>query len=167
MITVDCETGGLNPKENPILSIGAVEYENDDNQFYIKINPIPGLFCTVKAMQVNGIILKTWNGTDLHTAMSKFNEWIQKIDDKTLAGHNPSFDRDFCNVNFNRIGLGNVFNHRTVDLHSLAYAKFRTNKLYSDKIYSLLGMEQEPKPHNALNGAIWETKAFRKLMEDE
>ena len=169
MIVVDVETGGLNPIENPLLSIGAVEFENPKNKFYIEIAPLSHLYCEPKALEINGIDLKTWKGEGLGDAMGKFYEWLQPIHDKTLAGHNPAFDRDFCNTNFRTVNKGNVFGYRNVDLHSVAYAKFlhdgiEFDKLTSDNIYKLLNMPQEPRPHIALNGAIWETEALSRLI---
>ena len=173
MLVIDVETGGLDPKYNPLLSIGAVEYEHPYNTFYAEIKPLSNLVVDAKALQVNGIDLKKWNkNPSLQSVMNKFYIWIQGIKEQTLAGHNPSFDRDFCNVNFRRIGLGNVFNHRTIDLHSVAYTIFTQKKmifsrLTSDEIYWKLGLPIEPKPHNALNGALWETEAFARLIHDK
>jgi len=173
MIIVDVETGGLDPRYNPLLSIGAVEYEHPFNIFYAEIKPLSGLTSNVKALQVNGIDLEKWSTKpNLHSVMNKFFIWIQGTQEKTLAGHNSSFDRDFCNVNFRRIGFGNIFNHRTIDLHSVAYTVFTKKKVFfdrltSDEIYRLLGMPEEPKPHNALNGAVWETEAFAKLLHNK
>lgn len=173
MIVVDCETGGLDPKYNPLLSIGAIEYENPHNQFYAEIKPVSGLTIDAKALGINGINLIEWqNKPTLHYVMREFLKWIREIDEITLAGHNPSFDRDFCNVNFRRVGYNTIFNHRTIDLHTVAYVVFsqkgiKFNKLFSDEIYRLLNMPQEPRPHNALNGAVWETEAFARLIRDK
>lgn len=173
MIIVDVETGGLDPRYNPLLSIGAVEYEHPYNTFYGEIKPLSGTTSDVRALNVNGIDLKKWNNKpSLHSVMNKFYIWIQGTKEQTLAGHNPSFDRDFCNVNFRRIGLGNVFNHRTIDLHSVAFTIFTQkeisfSRLTSDEIYRLLGILDEPKPHNALNGALWETEAFARLIHNK
>jgi len=172
MIVVDVETGGLNPEINPILSVGAVDFDNPQNQFYGEMKPYRGMICNIKAMQVNGINLREWNSKpSMEEVMKKFNEWVNRIRDKTLAGMNPAFDRDFCNVNFERIGLRCVFNHRTIDLHSVAYASFKkrdlpfeAGKLYTDQIYKILGMPDEPKPHNALTGAKMEAEAFGRLI---
>lgn len=172
MIVCDVETGGLNFQYNPLLSIGAVEYENPSNTFYVEIIPHRGLEINEKAIAVNGIDVENNDGkSSLFAAMSNFRLWINDIQDKTLAGHNPSFDRDFCNYNFFRVGIKDCrFNHRTIDLHSVAYTIFTCNdipfeKLYSDEIYRLLGMKEEPKPHNALTGAMMEAAAFRELFK--
>lgn len=169
MIVVDVETGGLDPERNPLLSIGAVDFSNPKNTFYVALLPLPHLEITEEALKINGINPKTWKGVTLLDGMTRFYEWIEKIDDKIMGGHNTSFDRDFCNVNFKRTAFGNVFGYRTVDLHSIAYAyclanNIKIDKLTADAIYELLGMEPEPRPHNALTGAKLEAEAFRRLI---
>jgi len=170
MLIVDVETGGLDPRLNPLLSIGAVEFENPTNQFYREIKPHKDLVIDGRALEVNGINLEEWKSKpSLFSVMTKFYTWIRNINEITLAGHNPSFDRDFCNINFHRAELNFIFNHRTIDLHSVAYTvfiqrKIKFDRLYSDEIYRLLGIREEPRPHNALNGAIWETEAFARLL---
>ena len=165
------ETGGLDPKIHSLLSIGAVDFGNPTNQFYAEIG-LYGLENDPRALKINGIDLNDWEDRPtLKRVMNEFYYWIRKIKTPILAGHNPSFDRDFCNENFLRVGLGRVFNHRTIDLHSVAFAyltknnyNFIPHKLYSDTIYKAIDMPQEPRPHNALNGAIYEAEAFSRLI---
>lgn len=168
MIVVDVETGGLDPEVNPLLSIGAVDYETLST-FYIKLIPFGHMKIEDQALEINGIDPKTWGGEPLVKAMTRFQAWLwgRKF---PLAGHNPSFDRNFCNANFERAGIDFQIPYRTVDLHTLAYAKYGMgngiveDKLTSDRIYELLGMATEPKPHNALVGATMEAEAFRRLL---
>lgn len=60
-------------------------------------------------------------------------------------------------------------------MHSLAYADIlsnnenvpiedRKNKLNADVIFKYLGMPEEPRPHLASNGALWECEAFYRLI---
>ena len=162
MIVVDVETGGLNCELNPLLSIGAVDFDTNET-FYVEIMAYSGQHCTEQALQVNGIDPNTWGNMILVHAMQKFDKWLQGRD-ILLAGQNPSFDRDFCNYNFKQTGVKTKFPHRTVDLHTIAYAKFGRS-MTADDIYIELGMPPEPKPHNALRGAIVEAIAFHKLLK--
>ena len=58
------------------------------------------------------------------------------------------------------------FRYQTIDLHSVAFVKFK--KSYSmSKICEKLGVTPEIKPHNALNGALAEYECFKILLADE
>ena len=160
MIVVDVETGGLNPKENPMLSIGAV---NESGKiFYTEIKPTYGTL-NEQALEINDYNPTTWRNYDLKEELKTFFEWCNN--DTLLAGHNPSFDLGYIQESSKIVGLKCPFGYRTVDLHTASYLFCIKNnisfeKLTSDEIYKLLGMKQEPRPHNALNGALWEKKAF-------
>jgi len=173
MIVVDVETGGLNPKEHPLLSVGAVDFFNPTNTFYGKCRSI-GKTSTDEALKINGIDIIKWN-SNMHpaTMISEFLVWLNQTKDKTiLAGHNPRFDLDFLYQTAKENKMILPFSYRTVDLHSVAYAIFtregiKFDKLTADNIYKLLGMQEEKKPHNALIGAQMECMALRKLLSDE
>lgn len=103
--------------------------------------------------------------------MHEFSLWLADNNhDNILAGHNPRFDLDFLKINFERCGATCPFGYRTVDLHSIAFYLFFTDptidhtKLKSDAIYKAVKMETEPKPHNALVGAKYETEALYRLI---
>lgn len=168
MIVVDVETGGLNPKEHALLSIGAVDTNNLD-EFYAEIKPFPGKICDSKALEINGLWNYSRHENELQEAMKKFKAWVWGRE-LPLAGHNPSFDLGFLDESFKITNVGSPFGYRTVDLHSVAYAYCKVKginppKLTSDNIYTLLGMPQEPRPHNAFNGALWEATAFLKIFK--
>jgi DNA polymerase III epsilon subunit-like protein len=104
-----------------------------------------------------------------------FLAWIENIKEKTIAGHNPSFDRDFLQATAYRYHLNWPMAHRTIDLHTVCYFDMIKkgvepptlhghSSLNSDSIYRYLGMPDEPKPHNALTGAKMEAEAFSRLF---
>jgi len=172
MIVVDVETSGLNPNIHSLLSIGAIDFSNQMNTFYGELAPISNRSYTDEALKVNGIDIEEWKEKQYPTlVMTNFSNWLERIEDNTiLAGHNPTFDLNFVQLYAGLCGVNMPFRHRTVDLHSIAYAQFGEGvgvvekKLTSDRIYELLKMKHEPKPHNALNGAKWETEAFNRLI---
>ena len=178
MIVVDVETTGVDPEIHSIVSIGALDFFNPKNQFYEECKIWEGAEITQQALDVNGFTLKQVTDSkkqSLEEVVSKFVKWTKNIEDQTLAGENPSFDRDFLNNSFKRAGLEFYFGHRTVDLHSICYehhleyrksiplAKNRTD-LNLDKILKYVGLPEEPKPHNALIGAKIEAEAFARLI---
>ncbi len=173
MIVVDVETGGLDPDKNPLLSVGAVDFDKDSNTFYGKCHPFGPCEITAEALEVNGIDIKEWdNNQSLQKMMESFVKWLKTTrDPSTLAGHNPRFDLDFLYVNALRCGVKLPFSYRTVDLHTLAYMHRMKNypsvsetKMTSENIYKYLDLPVEPRPHNALTGAKYETVAFKALL---
>lgn len=104
ILFIDTETGGLDPKSNPLLTIGAVLWENGRSEIigHTLVPLIPGSVCDERAMEINGInlyehikvapdrdeVLK-WIGTMLDMAKD------EKTGLTTIGGHNVQFDLDF------------------------------------------------------------------------
>ena len=101
----------------------------------------------------------------------------------TIAGQNPAFDTNYANAYFERYKKFNFMSHRNIDLHSIAYAyivsngidmptdsvsggghDYKRNDLSATKVYKMLGMPMEPRPHNALTGAVFEFEALCRLV---
>lgn len=163
ILVVDLETGGLDPRDHPVLAIGAVDLKTN-KKFYGEC-AVNGKVCTDEALKVNGVNLDEWKyKPSLSSTLTLFQKFVNDCEGKILAGHNPRFDYDFLRVAFDECNLRIPFSFRTVDMHTLAYVKFGQS-MSSDQIYTKLGMEKEPKPHNALNGAVHEAQAFRMLLE--
>jgi DNA polymerase III epsilon subunit-like protein len=178
MIVVDMESSGLDPIKNSLLSIGAVEFENPSNRFYGECSIFEGAHVDPKSLEINGFKAedivpgKKQSDQDL---LYKFMGWALKTGEVTIAGQNVSTDRDFIRECAKRYRVDWPFAHRTVDLHSVAYAVYmrlgdnmpRINKhsaLSLDAIAKFCGLDEEPKPHNGLTGALFETEAFSRLM---
>lgn len=178
MIIADIEASGLDPKKHSILSIGAVEFEHPERQFYGECKMWEGSTIMPDALEVNGFTedeCRDPNKHSLEELMNNFLHWIEQCDEKTLAGQNPSFDRDFINDSFSRSHIGWHFAYRTLDLQSMAYMdmikkgitpprKNDRTDLSSDAIFSYVGIPSEPKPHHGLNGAKYEAEAFSRLL---
>ena len=168
MIVVDVGTGGINPEKNPLLSIGAVDYENFNHTFYGVCKPYGNYVISEVAMKINGIDIDSIpSNQTMPKLLGDFCNYLNETSTfKILAGHNPRFDYDFLNYNSMLVNIRLPFDFRTIDLHTLAFAKFgKTNKwLSANKIYELLKMPKEPDPHNALTGAKMEAEAFKRLL---
>jgi len=54
MIMVDVETTGVDAKKNSIISIGAVDFSNPQNQFYKECRIWEGAEITQQALYING-----------------------------------------------------------------------------------------------------------------
>lgn len=106
-----------------------------------------------------------------------FLEWSQHMGDRTLAGQNVSFDRDFLKFACRREGLPWDLAHRTIDTHTLCYmhminhgiqppidAQHRRSALNLDAVLNYCGIESEPQPHNALTGALSHAEVISRLL---
>lgn len=167
MIIVDIETTGVDPLKNSIVSIGAVDFEKGD-EFYIECCAIPDREIDEYALKINGFTKEQCLDTSKPSAEEAYKKFLWwTTDDRLvmLAGQQVgSFDAKFLQHMHERCGLGKwPFGHRTLDLHSVAYAKFGES-LSLDGILQKLGLPPEPKPHNALTGARVEYAAFKKLL---
>jgi DNA polymerase III epsilon subunit-like protein len=167
MIIVDVETTGLDPLKHSIISIGAVDFEKGD-EFYVECCAIPGREIDDAALAINGFTREMCLDTSKKSAVEAYKEffwWTTDNRSVMLAGQQVgSFDAKFLQHMHQLAGLGNwPFGHRTLDLHSVAYAKYRKS-LNLDGILAEVGLEPEPKPHNALTGAKLEYLAFKILL---
>ena len=178
MIVIDVEASGVSPEKHSLVSVGAVDFANPDNRFYEECRIWDGAHVDTDALVVNGFtreqIADPRKKTDREVVID-FLAWIKNIQEKTIAGHNPAFDRDFLEAASHRYHISWPFAHRTIDLHSICYLDMIRrgveiptinghSALNSDAVLGYVGIPAEPKPHNALTGAIVETEAFARLF---
>ena len=106
----------------------------------------------------------------------KFIAWALEAPDRTLAGQNPSFDRDFLKYAAERAGHTEwPFAFRTVDTHTLAYmhmikrgetplVEHNRSAMDLDAVLNYCGIPREPEPHNALTGAKSHAEVISRLL---
>lgn len=178
MVIIDCEMTGLDPKKNSIISIGGVDIENPERRLYIECQAWEGAECDPESLGVNGFTKEQCFDTSkktLQEAMQEVYEWIDPIRDKTLAGQNVYLDMFFLNDSFARSGIDFRFNYRILDIHTMAYVDHvKRDVLLPEKngqvnlslspILRYLGMPVEPRPHNALTGAMVSAEAISRLL---
>ncbi len=181
MIVADMEASGLNYRKHSILSIGAIDFENPERRFYDECRIWDGAKIQKDALAVNGFTEEECHDPkkqSLQELMEHFLQWVEETGDKTLAGQNPSFDRDFINDSFSRAHISWHFSYRTLDLHTVCYMDMvrrgkeipRKNnrvEMSLDAILAYVGLPTEPKPHNGLTGAVMEAEAFSRLLYEK
>lgn len=181
MIVVDMESSGVDPHKNSLLSVGAYEFENPENKFYEECRVWDGAHIDDEALHINGFSRE--EATDLkkqsdQELLTKFIAWTESCEEKTIAGQNPSTDRDFLKYTAERYHVNWPFAHRTIDLHSVCYfhmlrrevtppVKNKHSALNLDGILEYVGIPKEPKPHNGLMGAKVEAEAFERLIHEK
>ncbi|MBI3573695.1 3'-5' exoribonuclease [Candidatus Kaiserbacteria bacterium] len=182
MIALDIEATGVDAHKNSILSIGAVDLDDPTNQFYDECRAWEGAHIHDEALQVNGFSMAEATDPTKKTeaeAVRAFIAWATDRRDWTLLGQNPSFDRDFVLAACGRAHIEFPFAHRTVDTHTLAYMHMVTHgvvppydaekhrtALNLDAVLNYVGIPEEPKPHNALTGALCHAEVASRLLYD-
>ncbi len=178
MIVVDVETTGTDPARHAIISIGAIDLAQPARQFYRECRIWDGAQVQDEALAVNGFTHEQITDPardSQEEVMGAFVAFCRDIDDRTLAGHNTSFDRSFLQAAVDRCNLAWHFGYRVLDLHSFAWmhmaksghdipSRGGRSDLSGDVIRQYVGLPTEPKPHHGLAGAKGEAEAFSRLI---
>ncbi len=184
MLVLDIEASGLDYKESSIVSLGALDLNNPDNRFYAECRVWDGAHISDEALEVNGFSKEeVLDGNKMSEAelIRNFIAWSKQIeDDRTLAGQNVSFDRDYIQAACYRAHMEYPFAHRTIDTHSLAWMhiikrgekppideEHKRSALNLDAVLNYCGIPDEPEPHNALTGALSHAECISRLLYDK
>jgi DNA polymerase III epsilon subunit-like protein len=181
MIILDIEASGLDSERASILSVGALDLANPTNQFYDECCVWDGAHINDDALVVNGFTKEEATDPNKKTEaelVRAFMAWSEEIGNRTLAGQNPSFDRDFLRMACKRAGIDWTLAHRTLDSHTIAWMHMtkrginpplenRRSALNLDAILNYCGIPEEPKPHNALTGAMSHAEVISRMLYDE
>ncbi len=180
MIIIDIEASGTEYDTHSIVSIGALDFDNPENRFYEECRIWEGAHFMEEALEVNGFTEAEITDPKKKTEgeiTRMFYEWSEHMADRTLAGQNVSFDRDYLKAAGEREGLPWTLAHRTIDTHTLCYmhmvthgitppidAQHRRTALNLDAVLNYCGIESEPEPHNALTGALCHAEVVSRLL---
>ncbi len=181
MIVVDVETSGVNYEKHSIVSVGALDIDNPTNRLYMECKVWDGAHIDEGALAVNGfteVELRDPSKMTEADLAHAFIEWALKVPERTLAGQNVSFDRDFLRAAAERAGHTNwPFAHRTIDTHTLCYMHMvkagltppvdpvhHRSALNLDAVLNYCGIPDEPDPHNALTGAMSHAEVISRLL---
>ena len=179
MLVIDIEASGVDYQKNSIVSLGAIDFAHPDRQLYIECKIWDGAHINDEALAVCGFThaeitdpTKPSEADLVHT----FLAWALEAEDRTFAGQNVSFDRDYLKAAAERAGHTNwPFAHRTIDTHTLCYMHMVTRGLVPpiennrsalnlDAVLNYCGIPKEPEPHNALTGAKSHAEVISRLL---
>jgi len=182
MLIVDTECSGLRPERHSIVSIGAFDFRNPENRFYGECRVWDGAHIMEDALAVNGFTEAEITDSGKQTEaelVAAFLEWSQDLPERTLTGQNVSYDRNMLTAAAERAGLNWNLAYRTIDTHSLCWmhiiqagneppvdTEHRRSSLTLDSILRYCGIPEEPKPHNALTGALCHGEVASRLLYD-
>lgn len=180
MIVIDIEASGTNYEKHSIVSLGALDFDNPEHRFYEECRIWEGAHVNDESLAITGYSIEQINDSNKKPegeVVREFLEWSQHMGDRTLAGQNVSFDRDFLKAACLREGLSWDLAHRTIDTHSLCYMhmvkrglvpsidpEHRRSALNFDAVLNYCGIEDEPQPHNALTGALSHAEVISRLL---
>lgn len=178
MIVLDVETTGLLPGKCSILSLGAVDLGEPENQFYEECRIWEGAHVTEEALAINGFSEEGIRSSEKQTEaelIASFIAWAtDRPLDRTLAAQNVSFDFEFVAAAASRAGLESPFAKRTLDVHTLAWLHMTERGIASplenhhsalnlDAVLRYAGLPSEPRPHNALTGALCHAEVIARI----
>jgi DNA polymerase III epsilon subunit-like protein len=183
MIVIDVEASGTNYEKHSIVSLGALDFNNPSNRFYMECRVWDGAHISEEALKVNGFteaeIIDTRKKSEGELTRA-FLEWSHHMGDRTLAGQNVSFDRDYIKAACEREKIAWDLAYRTIDTHSVCYThmiargltppvdpEHRRSALNLDAILNYCGIPAEPEPHNALTGALSHAEVLSRLLYDK
>lgn len=181
MIVVDVEASGTNYNKHSIVSIGALDFDNPDNRFYEECKIWDGAHIMDEALLVNGFTKEEIIDPNKKTEAQiteEFLKWAMALAEHTIAGQNPSFDRDFIKTAAERAHLDWKLAYRTIDTHTLAHMHMvkrgltppvenKRSALNLDTVLNYVGIPKEPEPHNALTGALSHAEVVARLLYDK
>lgn len=178
MIVLDVEASGIDPTKHSVLSVGALDFAHPENRLYLECRVWDDAHIDDEALAVCGFTrheaLDSGKLTEAQL-VAQFLSWADGVEDQTLAGQNVSFDRDMLRAAAARAGYNWPFAYRTIDTHTLAYMHMvkagkevpltkRHSALDLDAVLQYVGIPEEPKPHNALTGALCHAEVISRLL---
>jgi ribonuclease T len=170
-ISVDVETAGPIPGKYSLLSIGACDADNPEQQFSCELKPISKDYVP-EALAVTGLSLERLAETGLapKDAMLQFAAWVRSIsqDGKTpvFVGFNAAFDWSFVNYYFHQFLGENPFGFAALDIKSFYMGV--AGSTWSDTRSSQMVEALKPRrvgDHDALHDAIFQAELFRLARE--
>lgn len=182
LLSVDTETGGLDPNVQSILSLGAAVLEDgvvtDTINIWIAESEI---VAEPTALKVNGLDV-AWlkeNGVGALQAVNMLEDFLRRnnmllTQPVTLVGHNVAFDVAFIKRLYRLAGkdYSKVFSHRTLCTQTLAFAlklagRINVAAISGDKVFAFFKCTppRTEGKHEALGDAIAAGKAFAAMVE--
>ena len=180
MIVIDGEFTGLDHNKHSLVSLGAVDFFNPENQFYAECRAYEWSEYTQEALNVNGFSveeIRDESKQSLEELVESFDAWLKTCStQQILIGQNPKSDIDFLVESYRRAGVHYPLWHRSLDTHTIVFMKHLQlwkdilierwmYKINLDESLRFVGIKWwEPRPHNALTGAKCEAEVISRVI---
>lgn len=159
-IIFDTETTGLDKVADRVIEIGAVELINrfpTGRTFHVYINP-QGRDIHPDAQRVHGISAADLKDKPPFPDIA--DEFAEFIEGAKLIAHNATFDTEFINAEFGRLGLPPVTNDRVIDTLLLARRKHPMGPNSLDALCKRYGIDNS---HRTLHGALLDAELLAEV----
>jgi len=159
-IIFDTETTGLDPREDRIIELGAVELVNrfpTGRTFHHFINP-QGRNVDAEAYAIHGIGMADLADKPIFQAIA--DEFLAFIAGASLVAHNAGFDIAFVNAELARIGAQPVVPNRVVDTLALARRKHPLGPNSLDALCRRYGIDNS---RRARHGALLDSELLSEV----
>ena len=178
-LPLDVETTGLDPTKHGMLSLGVKLFNGAE--FYEENYLREGIEIHPKALAVNGeneanlLARDESNYNSEYQTLCQLIDFCEEHDSWVIIGKNPKFDYNFLLEIWKRNG-GNErefpFTYRVINYGDFAIPLMilegmvvPPNGFSSSDIQNYLEIPEEPKPHNALNGAKYNVECVTRVLE--
>jgi len=165
----DLETTGDIFTTHEILEIGLILFRQDSleivDTFEAKVKPEHPEIFVPAAIERNGYKKEDW--TEARPLKEVLEIYSSKTKDAIFCAYNVSFDWGFMNEAFKKTKVKDLMDYHRIDIMSMAFYKYldKIESLSMSKVSKLAGIEAEPLPHRALNGAMQGYKLYKALLE--
>lgn len=166
---LDIETTGPVIGYHEIIELGAIRTSHDAEkvlgEYTAKVMPYNPDRATPFALELNGFSVESWSGA------RSLRETLLSLSALTRSTvpvcHNPSFDRAFIQLAATAMGVELGLDYHWIGTESLAWPRYKHGKLKGLQLPDLcaaLGVDEEPLPHRALEGARTCMRVYKALM---
>jgi len=159
-IIFDTETTGLDAREDRIIEIGGIELVNrfpTGRTFHEYINP-QGRQIHPEAQAVHGISADDLAGKPTFPEIAE--EFMAFVEGAKLVAHNASFDINFINAEFARLGHPPVASELVVDTLALAKRKHPMGPNSLDALCRRYGIDNS---HRTKHGALLDSELLAEV----
>ena len=185
VVFLDTETGGLDPKVNPILTLGLITLDRDGllkYPKYIKIIPASDSVISPQALQKNGINIPDHvtaeDSVSLAEAKQEFETYFSMVGQMTgekrprMGGHNTRFDLGMIREQFfdGTWPRSYALESHCIDTMAIIAGLIVKGSVPDlvkhglDDVLPLFGIET-PQAHNAFYDAVSSAKLFKAIMK--
>ena len=171
LAVTDVETTGFDPQVHEVIEIGLIVVDQKTlkvlDEFEAKVRPRRIRAAAEQALKINGYNKLDWLGAaDLEDAMKIYSK---KTKQGIFTAHNSYLDWAFISEAFKSTGVEDYTDYHRVDLFSLAWGRAKKlrglKKFHLKSLCEYFGLEPEPLPHRALNGARKALEVLKLLMK--
>ncbi len=164
----DFEMSGLDPLRNDIVEFGVIVADADTLEIIGEMDRKVRMEHPENANPESLIFLgyrdELWkDAISIREALEQYNALARGA---LFAAWNTPFDWTFLAEAYRRTGIKNPLDYHSLDVTAIAYEKLRHDPDFTLKLtYACkrLGIEKEPMPHRAINGARTVYEVYKKL----